>query len=268
MPRILLAGHGKMGSALLQGWLASGTPPDHIVVVDPASTVVGSGVRCAADPAAIPADFTPDVVILAVKPQAMAEVLPHYRRFAGSSVFLSIAAGKSIAFFQSVLGPQAAIVRAMPNTPAALGRGVTVCCASPQAAAAQVRTCADLLSAVGTVEIITDESLMDAVTAVSGSGPAYVFRLAEALTDAGIAAGLPADLAERLALRTVAGAGAMLDHQAGTKAEAAALRTNVTSPGGTTAAALEVLMDPQQGLSPLMERAVQAATQRSRALNT
>jgi len=205
----------------------------------------------------------PDVVVIAVKPQSTDAALPAYRPFADKgAAFLSIAAGRPIAYFERLFGSNARILRAMPNTPAAVHRGITVIAANARVddrARARAET---LLAAVGQVEWVEDEGLIDAVTAVSGSGPAYVFLLAECLAEAGRAAGLPDALAARLARATVAGAGELL-HRSGESAEQ--LRKNVTSPGGTTAAALQVLM-AEDGLKPLMTRAVAAATRRSREL--
>ncbi len=265
---ILLVGCGKMGGALLAGWRDRGIASDRVVVVEPAAALANEiaarhRVAVLAGPQALPADYAPDVVAFAVKPQTLDEVAPAYRRFSDAgAVALSIAAGKTIAAYQRHLGANAPIVRAMPNTPAAVRRGITVACASMRVTADQRAACQALLEAVGEVAWVADEALMDAVTAVSGSGPAYVFLLIETLAQAGAAAGLPADLAARLARATVAGAGelARLSDE-----PAATLRQNVTSPGGTTEAALQVLMAPD-GLADLMERAVVAATQRSRAL--
>lgn len=262
---IILVGRGKMGSALLAGWLARGVAPSVVYSVEPLPYAPPpAGVTEVADAAALPAGLSPQVVVLAVKPQGMDAVVPAYRRFAGpGTVFLSIAAGRPLAFFASHLGEAAAIVRAMPNTPAAVGRGITVLCPNSKVAAAQLAICKGLMEAVGAVDTVADEALMDPVTAVSGSGPAYVFLLVEALAAAGVASGLPADLAMKLARETVAGSGALL---AGASEDAATLRKNVTSPGGTTAAALAVLMDEARGLGPLMTRAIDAATKRSREL--
>ena len=264
--KLLLVGCGKMGQALLGGWLAAGSVQRCLVIEPqpvelPARHAAGAPVELLADAGAIPADFVPDALVLAVKPQVMADVLPAYRRFAGQALFLSIAAGKTIASFEAVLG-DAAIVRAMPNTPAAVGRGITVACANGKVDAAGRALAESLLAAVGEVGWVGQEGLMDAVTAVSGSGPAYVFLLAEVLAAAGIKAGLPADLAERLARVTVAGSGELL-HRSAESAEQ--LRRNVTSPNGTTAAALAVLM-AEPGLQALLEKAVAAATNRSREL--
>ena len=260
MTKILLVGCGKMGSAMLAGWLDRGMAAADMVVVEPSGAELP--VTVVPDAAAIPAGFAPDVVVLAVKPQVMAQVLPAYARF-GEAVFLSIAAGKTIPFFETHLGDAAAVVRAMPNTPAAVRRGIAVCCANPRVDRGRRALCQDLLEAVGEVAWLEDESLMDAVTAVSGSGPAYVFLLAEVMAAAGAAQGLPPDLATRLARATVSGSGELL-RQSGEAAEQ--LRRNVTSPGGTTAAALAVLMDEAAGMAPLMEKAVAAATRRGKEL--
>jgi pyrroline-5-carboxylate reductase len=260
MTKVLLVGCGKMGSALLSGWLDQGIRPTDVVVVEPSALALGVTVVMAESQ--IPPDFSPDVVVLAVKPQVMAEALPPYARF-DRAVFLSIAAGKPIDFFRRHLGDKAAVIRAMPNTPAAVRRGITVCCSGPGVTAEQRRLSRSLLEAVGEVGWVEDESLMDAVTAVSGSGPAYLFLLAETLAAAGIAQGLPEDLAVRLARVTVAGAGELL-RQSTESAEQ--LRKNVTSPGGTTAAALAVLMAESKGLPSLMTEAVAAATRRGQEL--
>ncbi|RAU23003.1 pyrroline-5-carboxylate reductase [Paramagnetospirillum kuznetsovii] len=260
MTKILLVGCGKMGSAMLSGWLDQGITASDVVVVEP--SLPSLGVAVVASPCDIAPDFAPDVVVLAVKPQVMAEALPPYARF-GAAVFLSIAAGKPIAFFRTHLGADADLIRAMPNTPAAVRRGITVCCAGPGVSADQRALCQSLLESVGEVGWVEDESLMDAVTAVSGSGPAYLFLLAEAMAAAGRAQGLPDDLAVRLARSTVAGAGELL-RQSSESAEQ--LRKNVTSPGGTTAAALAVLMADNNGLPALMGQAVAAATRRGREL--
>lgn len=260
---ILLVGCGKMGGALLEGWIARGTAPSSIHVVDPAGPDLPSGVALAAGFDALPDDFDPAVVLLAVKPQVMDEVLPPYAGFVGpETVFLSIAAGRTVASFTRLLGEGAAIVRAMPNTPAAVGRGMTVLYANDAVSEAQRAVCGTLMSAVGEVAWIEDEGQMDAVTGLSGSGPAYVFHMVEAMAEAGVAAGLPADLAMRLARATVAGSGALL---AGSPEDAGTLRRNVTSPGGTTAAGLEVLMG-EDALARLMRDTVAKAAARSREL--
>jgi len=261
--RILLVGCGKMGSALLAGWLDQGIAPAGIVVVEPGGVPTSAAITVIATPDAIPAGFAPDVVVLAVKPQVMAEAAAPYARFAASAVFLSIAAGKTLAFFAEHLGSGAAIVRAMPNTPAAVRRGITVCVANKLVDTASRAACQTLLEAVGEVAWVEDEAQIDAVTAVSGSGPAYVFLLAETLAAAGIKAGLPADLATKLARATVAGSGELLRQSTETAAQ---LRINVTSPGGTTAAALAVLMDEKAGFAPLLDTAIEAAARRSKEL--
>ena len=264
-PALLLIGCGKMGGALLGGWLDRGLAP-RVVVIEPgpgAAAFAGKpGIELLASIDAVAGEFAPAVVVLAVKPQVMADVLPAYRRLAGSALFLSIAAGKTLGFFARALGPRAAVVRAMPNTPAAVGRGIAVACANAQVSPAQRALAERLLTAVGEVAWVEDEALIDAVTAVSGGGPAYVFLLIECLAEAGVAAGLPADLAARLARATVAGSGELARLSA---ESAAALREAVTSPGGTTRAALDVLM-AADGLAPLLRRAVLAAAKRSREL--
>jgi pyrroline-5-carboxylate reductase len=261
---VALVGAGKMGGALLEGWLALGLEPSQILVIDPAPTpeisvLAGRGVTI--NP---PRYLAPkaQVVVIAVKPQVAAMVLPNVAAFVGEdTVVVSVMAGKTIAFLETAL-PGAAIVRAMPNTPAAIGRGITVAVPNRKVTALQRRLAHDLLAATGAVEWIDDETLMDAVTAVSGSGPAYIFYLTEALAKAGVVAGLPPQLAETLARATVAGSGELLHRS---PHHPAILRQNVTSPGGTTAAALSVLMAPD-GLEALMTKAVAAATQRSREL--
>lgn len=265
---LLLVGCGKMGGAMLAGWLGRGLDPDRLWVVEPAAgagraAIPREGLNVVADAGSVPGDFRPDVVILAVKPQIMAEAAPAYRRFVRKdTVFLSIAAGQTIATLARHLGDDAAIVRTMPNTPAAVGRGITVGCPNGHVSESQRRLCDDLLTAVGETGWVEDEGLLDAVTGVSGSGPAYVFYMIEALAAAGVEVGLPAELATRLARATVAGAGELVRV---TGEDAAQLRKNVTSPQGTTEAALRVLM-ADDGLAPLMARAVRAATDRSREL--
>lgn len=268
--RLLLIGGGKMGSAMLGGWLAGELQPSQCLVVEPDRTAAAAlrgrhGVAVVGGVEEIADDVTPEMVVLAVKPQVMDDVLPPYRRFVrADTVFVSIAAGKSVTFLERALG-DAAIVRAMPNTPAAVGRGITAAFANARVSARQRDAADRRLSAVGEVVWIDDEELINAVTALSGSGPAYVFHMIEAMAAAGVAAGLPEDLAMRLARATVTGAGE-LAYQS--DESAAQLRINVTSPGGTTAAALEVLMDEEQGLTPLMTRAVAASAKRARELDS
>ncbi|MCU0899735.1 MAG: pyrroline-5-carboxylate reductase [Cypionkella sp.] len=260
---LVLLGCGKMGSAMLEGWLAQGLTPGAISVIDPKPSdwlhsLAPRGLRLNA---ALPA--APAVVLIAVKPQMMGAALPQVAGLAASALIVTVAAGTTIASYERVFGPQARIVRAMPNTPAAVGRGITAITANAAARDADLDLAELLLSAVGAVVRLDGEHQMDAVTAVSGSGPAYVFHLIEALAAAGEAEGLPPPLAMHLARATVTGAGE-LAHRA--PETAAQLRVNVTSPGGTTAAALAVLMDDGTGLPPLMRRAVKAAADRSREL--
>ena len=265
---LLLAGCGKMGGALLEGWLEQGIFPQNVTVIDPNTEITDRlhsdyGVVTASFPSHIPPDAAPAVVMLAVKPQAMDDVLVHYVRFvAQGSVFLSIAAGKTIRYFEDHLGADAAIIRAMPNTPAAVQRGITVAYSNRNVSNAQRQSCDGLLQAVGSVEWVDDEGHLDAVTALSGGGPAYVCLLVECLAQAGIDAGLPEDLATRLARETVTGSGELLHRST---EPAATLRKNVTSPGGTTAEALRVLM-AGDGWQPLVTAAIAAATKRSREL--
>ncbi len=264
---ILLIGCGKMGSALLQGWLAQGASASDVVVVEPGAgardAAGGLGVAVLADAALVDPGLNPRVVVLAIKPQAMDVALPALASYAAPGrVFLSIAAGRSLASLRGLLGGGAAIVRAMPNTPAAVGRGMSVLCANTNTTEDDRAICEGLLKAVGDAAWVDDEALMDAVTATSGSGPAYVFYLMECLAEAAVVAGLPAALASRLAEATVIGA-AELCRQSGTPP--GTLRENVAAPGGTTEAALKVLMEAD-GLQPLMTRAIAAAAARSREL--
>ena len=262
---LVLVGAGKMGGAMLDGWLRLGFTRERIVILEPRPSpdieaVTKLGVRL--NP---PADAVREVafIVVAIKPQEAAAVVPTLKPLAGSgALVISIMAGKTLAFLQGALGADSAIVRAMPNTPAAIGRGITVGVPNAKVTANQKTLAHRLLSAIGAVEWVEDEALIDAVTAVSGSGPAYVFLLAESLARAGAAAGLPADLASRLARATVSGSGELLNQSS---LDAATLRQNVTSPGGTTAAALGVLM-AADGLDPLLEKAIAAATRRSREL--
>lgn len=266
--KVVLVGAGRMGSALLRGWLERGVArPEDITVVEPdpaaRQAVAVLGVPAVADGGDALAGPPPALVLLAVKPQVMDEVASAYRRLAGEgSAFLSIAAGRTTASFRNLLGENAPVIRAMPNTPAQVGRGITVLFATARVDNAARALSERLMGAVGEVVWVGDEGLMDAVTALSGSGPAYVFYLIECLTVAGREAGLAEDLAQRLARATVAGAAelARLSPEM-----PSSLREQVTSPGGTTAAALEILM-AEDGLEPLMVRAVAAAAERSREL--
>ncbi len=264
---LVLVGAGKMGTAMLEGWLAQGLNAKQLIVIEPqpskslkalarrgVSLNPRPGPKAKADAAAI---------VIAVKPQIAHEAVPPLGLYAGkSTLVLSIMAGRTLGFLAGALPPGAAIVRAMPNTPAAIGRGISVAAANAKVSARQRKFATDLLGAIGKVEWVSDESLLDAVTALSGSGPAYIFLLTESMTKAGIAAGLPPSLATRLARETVAGSAELLHRS---DLDAATLRQNVTSPGGTTAAALEVLMGPG-GFDELLTRAIAAATKRSRDL--
>jgi pyrroline-5-carboxylate reductase len=260
---IVLAGAGKMGGAMLSGWLARGLDAHSVSVIEPhpsddISALAAKGIRLNPAPKDIGAAAT---LVVALKPQMFREAGAMLKSFAGpSTLVVSIMAGATIASIEQVCG--GIVVRAMPNTPAAIGRGITVAVAANHVSAA-LRAVADaLLRATGSVEWIDDESLMDAVTAVSGSGPAYIFLLAEELARAGAEAGLPPELATKLARETVAGSGELLHRS---ELASATLRQNVTSPGGTTAAALEVLMG-KDGMQSLLTRAVAAATRRSKEL--
>ncbi|MDF1609677.1 pyrroline-5-carboxylate reductase [Hoeflea sp. YIM 152468] len=261
---LVLVGAGNMGGAMLNGWLDAGMDPATIVVLDPtpsetmAKRLASAGVQCVGS---APDGMTAGVLMLAVKPQIMDDVLPGLTGLVGpQTVSLSVAAGKTIAYFEARLG--GAVVRTIPNTPAMVGRGITGAVANP-AVTAEARAEIDrLLSVCGPVEWVEDEALIDAITAVSGSGPAYVFYLAECMAEAGRKCGLPADLAMRLARATVSGAGELMHRSPD---GAATLRQNVTSPNGTTAAALAVLM-ADDGIQPVFDQALQAAATRSRDL--
>ncbi|WP_413207332.1 pyrroline-5-carboxylate reductase [Rhodospirillum sp. A1_3_36] len=261
--RLLLIGCGKMGGAMLAGWLDRGLAPDSVWVVDPGQSALPEGVSRIEPTHALALDPAPDICVVAVKPQMMAEALPPYAALAAKgTVFLSVAAGKTTEGLNRLLGGAAAVVRAMPNTPAAIGAGMTVLFANDKVSEGLRTTCETLMAAVGLVDWIEDEDLMDAVTAVSGSGPAYAFLLAECLAAAGEAQGLPPALAARLARQTVSGAGALM---AAAPEDPATLRQNVTSPNGTTAAALAVLMD-DSAFPRALRDAVTAAANRSRDL--
>lgn len=258
---MVILGCGKMGSAMLAGWLRDGLPPGAVSVLDPQPSdwLMSQGV---AVNEGMPAD--PAVALIAVKPQMMGEALPSLAALGGGgTLFVSVAAGTPIAAYEAAFGASAPIVRAMPNTPAAVGRGITAIIGNGRATAEHLDLAEALLSAVGQVVRLEDEGQMDAVTAVSGSGPAYVFHLIECLARAGEAQGLSPELSMALAKATVGGAGQLAEDAAETPAQ---LRVNVTSPNGTTQAALEVLMDESNGLPPLMARAVKAAADRSREL--
>lgn len=262
---LALAGAGKMGGAMLAGWLAAGLDPLATTIIDPvpsreiADLCAERGLRLN------PSQPAPSaVLVLAIKPQGLDAAAPALDCLIGrDTLVLSILAGKTVADLCARLPRARAVVRAMPNLPASIGRGATGAYASPEVTPRQHGSADALLSAVGTVAWLDDEAGIDAITAVSGSGPAYVFLLAETLAEAGVAAGLDADTARRLARATVAGAGALLD---ASPDEAEVLRRDVTSPGGTTAAALDVLMR-EDGLARLMRQAVAAAKRRAGELS-
>lgn len=264
---IVLVGAGNMGGAMLSGWLAKGVSGGRITVIDPSPSdtmkakIADAGARHAT---VAPDGLTADILFLAVKPQMMDAVLPPLKAIVGeTTVVVSVAAGKTLSYMQTHLG-DAAMIRAMPNTPAMIGRGVTGAFANERVTDAQRTAVDELLKVSGPVEWVGTEADIDAVTAVSGSGPAYVFYLVECMAEAGRKAGLPADVAMRLARETVSGAGELLHRS---DDEAAQLRKNVTSPGGTTAAALSVLM-AEDGMQPLFDKAVEAARKRAEELGS
>lgn len=243
LPPILLVGAGRMGSAMFAGWAGCGLAPS--VLVDPGLPpgVARAGDRMVASLDAVPRAFRPAAIVLAIKPQMMGDVLPSLADFLHpDAVVLSILAGKTLAGIAAGLAPGTAVVRAMPNTPAAIGQGMTVACANAAATAAQKALCTRLLEAVGALDWLEDESLLDRITAISGCGPAYVFLLAELLENEGVAMGIPQPLARRLARQTVSGAGGLL---AASDESSADLRRAVTSAKGVTEQALLVLMEEQ-----------------------
>lgn len=258
---LVLLGCGKMGSAMLEGWLKDGLPVTSVYVLDPypSGWLKGTGVHINTD---LPAD--PAIVLVAVKPQMMGAALPTLAAMGnGDTVFVSVAAGTPIAQFEAVLGGETPIVRAMPNTPAAIGRGITAIIGNSHVSDTALDLAETLLQAVGQVVRLDTEDQIDAVTGVSGSGPAYVFHLIETLAKAGEAQGLSPELSMQLAKATVGGAGALAEQA---EEDPAQLRVNVTSPNGTTQAALEVLMDAQTGFPTLLNKAVDAAVKRSKEL--
>ncbi len=258
---LVLLGCGKMGSAMLEGWLARGLPSDSVWVMDPypSDWLSAQGVHLNQ---ALPAN--PAIVLVAVKPQMMADALPSLQALGnGETLFLSVAAGVTIANYEAILGAETPIIRAMPNTPAAIGQGITAIAGNARASSRHMDMSQNLLSAVGDVVRLENEGQIDAVTGVSGSGPAYVFHMIECLAAAGEAQGLAPEMAMQLAQATVAGAGALAQQS---DESAAQLRRNVTSPNGTTQAGLEVLMKEEGGLPDLIKATVAAATDRSKEL--
>lgn len=263
---VVLVGAGNMGGAMLKSWVAKGMSPENITVLDPGiseqvkSALLKSKIWHAETPSNISAT---DVLILAIKPQMMDKVLPTLSGLIkDNTVVVSVAAGTTLSTISDTLGDVAAI-RVMPNTPSLVLRGMSVGCANPKTTQEQLNHVDALMSAIGMIEWVDDEKLIDAVTAVSGSGPAYVFHLAECMAEAGVKAGLPEELSMKLAVQTISGAGELLRLSNDTPAT---LRKNVTSPNGTTAAALEVLMG-EEGMSPLLEKAIMAAKKRSEELS-
>ncbi|PYE84126.1 pyrroline-5-carboxylate reductase [Pseudoroseicyclus aestuarii] len=259
---VVLLGCGKMGGALLSGWLSGGLPPEAVTVVDPRPSdwLSAQGIRLNA-----PLPEAPAVLILAVKPQLMGEALPQVTRLGGGgTLVISIAAGTSLATLEEAFGADTPIVRVMPNTPAAIGQGISAMIGNAAAGEAHLDRTEALMRVTGPALRLQDEAQMDAVTGVSGSGPAYVFHMIECLAAAGEAEGLPPEMAMQLATQTVAGAGALA---AQAQEAPDQLRRNVTSPNGTTQAGLEVLMDEEAGLPPLVRRTVAAAAGRSRELS-
>ncbi|MFD0860286.1 pyrroline-5-carboxylate reductase [Roseovarius aquimarinus] len=258
---LVLLGCGKMGGAMLEGWLDRGLPPSSVWVIDPKPSdwLQSTGVTINGD---LPE--APGIVLIAVKPQMMGDALPALKDMGnGTTLFISVAAGTPISAFEEALGAHSPIIRAMPNTPAAVGRGITSIIGNAHASSGQLDLAETLLKAVGQVVRLENEDQMDAVTGVSGSGPAYVFHMIECMAKAGEAEGLSPELAMQLAQATVAGAGALAEEAKESPRE---LRVNVTSPNGTTQAGLEVLMDEENGLPALMRRTVGAAANRSREL--
>ncbi|MFQ1699998.1 pyrroline-5-carboxylate reductase [Loktanella agnita] len=258
---LVLLGCGKMGSAMLEGWLRNGLPPASVWVIDPnpSDWLKAQGVQIGGD---LPAD--PAIAIVAVKPQMMEAALPDVKTLGnGKTLVISIAAGTPISTFEAILGAQTPIIRAMPNTPAAIGRGITALIGNARTSGDDLDLAEALLWSIGQTVRLENEDQMDAVTAVSGSGPAYVFHLIEVLAAAGVAEGLPSEMAMQLAKATVGGAGELAEDVDDSPSQ---LRQNVTSPNGTTQAALDVLMDDDIGLGQLMRKAVAAAANRSREL--
>lgn len=264
LPPLVLVGGGRMGSALLAGWREQGL--SSLYIVDPsegARALAGHGVTVVSQVGELPADLTPACIVLAIKPQVADAVLPLYQRFAKTTLFISIMAGKTVSAMSTRLGGATSVVRAMPNTPAAVRKGLTVAFTRPDLESSHKDLATQLLEAVGDVAWVAEESMLDPVTAISGGGPAYVFLLTELLEQAGLDQGLPADLAKLMARQTVIGSAALL---AASPETPEALRIGVTSPGGTTAEALKLLR-ADDALPKIFKEAIQAATERSRALS-
>ena len=259
--KLILLGCGKMGSAMLKGWLAKGVNPKNIWVDDPypSTWVMSTGVNVNEELPSKPA-----FICIAIKPQVISQILPKFSHYGnGHCVFISIAAGVKISSFEAILGPKTPIIRAMPNTPAEIGLGITAQIANENVSKDAFEVAGKLLSAIGEVVNLNSEDQMDAVTGLSGSGPAYVFYLIDALAVAGRGQGLDKELAMKLAKMTVLGAGKLA---ASSSVVPSDLRVNVTSPNGTTEAGLNILMDNENGLGPLIEKTVAAATARSKEL--
>lgn len=264
MTNYLLVGCGKMGGAMLEGWLAKGIPAACVYVIEPTQSqihihAISKDIGVVDGPEALPASFIPDIVVFAVKPQIMPEIVPLYGKY-HKALFLSIAAGKTIGFFETQLGADKAVIRVMPNLPAVIGKGAIVACSNPNVSKEQKVLTEALLASNGKVFWLEDEKLMDAVTAISGSGPAYLFHFIECLEQAGKQLGLPGDLAKSLAYLTVEGSTLLAMNS---DKNASELRVAVTSPHGTTEAALEVLMPV---LPALLEKTTAAACRRSKEL--
>lgn len=264
LPSLLLVGGGRMGSALLAGWREQGLSQAFVVDPSPgAQSLAGPDVTVLADISQLPSGFAPEAVVLAVKPQMAATALPAYGRFAETTLFISIMAGKTANGIAQLLGGAQAVVRAMPNTPAAVRQGITVAFAGVGVSPARRDLTTRLLAAVGEVAWVEEEAMLDPITAISGGGPAYVFLLTELLEQAGLDQGLSPDLAKIVARQTVVGSAALL---AASTETPEALRVAVTSPGGTTAEALKLLR-ADDALPKIFKAAIQAATERSRELS-
>ena len=257
-----------MGRSLLEGWFENKVAPESLLIVEPNKNLSSEifanfNLRCLTSANDLPKELNPRVILFAVKPQVMDEVICNYSKFYHpNTVFISIAAGKTIEYFQKGLSNNAAIIRAMPNTPAAVQRGITVACPNKFVLKPELHLAESLLASTGIVEWVEDEQLMDAVTALSGGGPAYVFLLTEYLSHAGVEMGIPVKLSQQLARFTVSGAGELL-HQS--SEDVKKLRQNVTSPGGTTAEALKILMESSKW-QKIISRALKAAKQKSKDL--